>query len=213
MGLVFRDIQNADLSEIKEIIDKTWDWDDLFETQEALEATLGLYLNMVLYKSSFTKAAELNGKLVGVIMGYVENDEPRGRMLMDDGALYALKLMNMIKSDRKATYKYLSKTQDVYKEMFEEVGVNYDANLVFFVVSEEVRGKHVGKCLWLELLDYFKQKDVRSVYLFSDTECNFGFYDYIGFTKRSEREVEFVFGGEPEDFTQTIFLYDYTVNY
>ena len=212
MDLVIRDIRSADLPEIKDIIDETWDWEDLFETQEALEATLGLYLNMVLYKSSFTKAAELDGKLVGVITGYVEGDEPMGRLLMDDGALYALKLMNTIKSDRKATYKYLSKTQDIYKEMLEEVGEPYDANLVFFVVSEEVRGLNVGKRLWLELLSYFKQKGVRSVYLFSDTECNFGFYDHAGFTKRTEREVEFTFGGEPEDFSQTIFLYDYKLD-
>ena len=210
--LVFRDVRNSDLSDIKDIIDDSWDWVDLFESEGSLEATLGLYLNMVLYESSFTKVAVHNGKIVGVIMGYVEGDEPKGRLLMDDSASFALKLMNTTKNDRKAAYKYLSKTRVIYEEMFEEVGIDYDANLVFFVVSEDARGLNIGKLLWLELLEYFKQKEVRSVYLFSDTECNFGFYDHIGFTKKTEREVEFTFGGEPEDFSQTIFLYDYFID-
>lgn len=63
----------------------------------------------------------------------------------------------------------------------------------------------------IELFEYFRQKGVQSGYLFSDSECNFGFYNHLGFTKRAEREVEFEFGGKPESFEQTIFLYDFVV--
>jgi len=209
--IIFRDLCSADLPKIREIVNDSWDWASLFEKQEALEATLGLYVNMALHKSSFTKVAVLDSQPVGVIMGYVDGDEPVGRLLMDDSAIYTLALLNTVEHDQKAIYEYLSKTQEVYDKLYETVGIDYDANLVFIAVTEKARGLNVGKQLWFKLLDYLKQKDVQSVYLFSDTECNFGFYDHMGFTKRVSLETQFVFEDTPGNFEQTIFLYDFRV--
>ena len=39
------------------------------ESQETLDATLGLYLNQVLYHSTFGKVAVLNDEVVGLILG------------------------------------------------------------------------------------------------------------------------------------------------
>jgi len=211
--MIFRDIHCADLPKIREIVGESWDWAYLFEKQEALEATLGLYLNMALHKSSFTKVAVFNNQPVGVIMGYVKGDEPIGRLLMDDSALYALMLLTATTKDRKAIYEYLSKTLNTYDRLLEMADIPYDASLVFLAVSKKVRGLNIGKHLWFELLDYFKQRSVQSAYLFSDTECNFGFYDHMGFTKRASLEADFVFNGEPEDFEQTIFLYDFQLDH
>ena len=209
--LTFRDMTSDDLPAISGLVEETWDWKYLFERQESLDATVGMYLNTALHVSSFIKVAMLNHKPVGVIMGYVEGDEPKGRLIMDDSAAYALRLLSTTENDRCAAYEYISKTNEAYATLLKSAGISYDANLVFLALSKKARGLNIGKKLWLELLEYFKQKNVHSVYLFSDTECNFGFYDHMGFTRRAELEVAFSFGGEPEDFEQTIFLYDFRV--
>jgi|GEM_PF-4540935 len=58
--VTIRDVQAKDLSAIKKMIDKTWEWSDVAESKKALEATMGLYINEVLYESSFGRVALLN---------------------------------------------------------------------------------------------------------------------------------------------------------
>ncbi|MCL2851810.1 MAG: GNAT family N-acetyltransferase [Defluviitaleaceae bacterium] len=204
--IVIRDVQSDDLPEIKAIIGASWDWAELFETPGALEATLGMYLNQVLYDSSFGKAALYGGKLVGVIFGCAEGDEPTYRMLTEDSTYHTLALLNATDEERASVYDYMSKTLRAYEQMLDEAGP-YDGTLDFFVVSKEARGLNIGKRLWKELAGYLQDKRAQSIYVCSDTTCNFGFYEHMGFVKRVTREMTYVFGDEREH--QTLFLYDY----
>ena len=55
------------------------------------------------------------------------------------------------------------------------------------------------------LSDYMKSMDVKSLYLFTDSRCNYGFYDSQNFNKLNEKEIYFNY----VDAKLNVFLYGY----
>jgi N-acetylglutamate synthase-like GNAT family acetyltransferase len=60
---------------------------------------------------------------------------------------------------------------------------SFDANVEFLVVSPDAQGMGVGKKLWFDLKETFVGQGIKDIYVYTDTSCNFGFYDHQGFTK------------------------------
>jgi len=208
-NIVIRDVEAGDISTIKNIIREVWDWGELIEDEQTLDAALGLYLNQVLHSGTFGKVAVLNDKVAGVIFGSVDGIEPKYRMLMEDGTAHALTLLGASESDRKNLYELLSKLTDAYKQLVEGILDNYDGKLDFFALATEAQGLGIGKSLWIALKTYFEENNTKSIYLYTDTECNFGFYDNQGFVRKGVQEVPFDFDGE--FFKTDIFLYEFFV--
>ena len=205
--VIIRDVEEKDFAEIKEIINKTWEFEEIFESEEGLETALGIYFNQVLYGNSFGKAAILNDKVVGVIFAFANGEVPKYRMMTDDSTEYILTLINLQENERKAIYEYMGKLDSTYDELLEGKTDFYDGTLDFLIVSEEVRGLKIGKRFWNEVESYFKERNAKSIYVFTDTMCNFGFYDHIGFSRQNEKSIEFVFGDKKA--ALDVFLYDY----
>ncbi len=74
-----------------------------------------------------------------------------------------------------------------------------------FLVSKESRGLGVGKALISQTFDYMKDFNVESLYLYTDTRCNYGFYDSQNFKRLNEKKVYFDSLNDSLD----IFLYSY----
>ena len=87
---------------------------------------------------------------------------------------------------------------DVYKrqELLRESGKNDPAELALFVVSPSCRGQGVGKALFQAALDYTGQQKLDEIYLFTDTSCNYGFYEHQGMRRRCEKEHLFHINGK-----------------
>ena len=201
-----REVKPQDIPAIKTVIAEAWDWVSLIEDAETLKSTIGIYLNQVLYEGTFGRVAVLNDKVIGVIFGSIDGAPPEYRMLMEDGSAHAVVLLGASETDRKNIYEYLSKVRATYEELVSGFIDNYDGTLDFLVLTKEAQGLGIGKSLWVALKSYFEENNATSIYLYTDTECNFGFYEHCGFTKRAEQDVTFAFDGE--DFQTSIFLYD-----
>ena len=110
--------------------------------------------------------------------------------------------------ENKKLFKAFIKIQDVYKEIIQGKQDSFQGCIQLFIVSEESRGLGVGKTLIKYLSNYMQSLEVASMYLFTDTRCNYGFYDSQNFKRLNEREIYF-------DSTQEklkIFLYGYDFN-
>ena len=64
--------------------------------------------------------------------------------------------------------------------------------------------------MFSDVLDYMKSKDVNNFYLFTDTTCNYGFYERQGMTRRNEKSQSFLIKGK--ETKMTFFIYDYCTN-
>jgi len=204
--IVIRDIVLTDIPAIKQAIDNVWCFSDLVENKERLDATIGLYLNQVIYGATFGRVAVLDDKVVGVIFGIVNGEKPNQRHLLEDSTAQTLALLQAPEIERQGVYEYFTKQKEVYTQLSNGLLGHYNASLDFLVLTKEAQGLGVGKKLWISLKAYFEEKQVKSIYLYSDTGCNFGFYEHQGFTRRKELEVDFDFDGEISRVTN--FLYD-----
>jgi ribosomal protein S18 acetylase RimI-like enzyme len=65
----------------------------------------------------------------------------------------------------------------------------------------------IGKRLMNDLKDYFSKMSAESISVFTDSKCNYGFYDSQGFRRIGTKDV--VLNMTPEMGPMRIFLYDY----
>lgn len=200
-------MEAQDIQQIKKTISEVWDWISIIEDEATLNAAVGLYFNQVLFSGAFGRVAVLDGKVVGVVFASAGNDGPGYRALLEDGTKHAATLLGAREADRENIREYFTKIHQAYEQLISGLEENYDGTLDFLVLAKESQGHGIGKLLWQAAQVYFVEKGARAVYLYSDTECNYNFYEGQGFKRKREMETVFVFEGEPFETKQ--FLYEY----
>ena len=149
--------------------------------------------------------------------GLVRNEKDGKIILVKDIARHTCPLPNRFRQLRAVLSLYLTKEGRAVSKIFENVtgidrellresGKNYPAELALFVVSPSCRGQGVGKALFQAALDYTGQQKLDEIYLFTDTSCNYGFYEHQGMRRRCEREHLFHINGKAA--SMRFFIYD-----
>lgn len=200
-----KNVEQQDIPEIKRLIYMTWEWPKQLKSQTVLDAALGIYANQVLNQSTFAKAATLDGKMVGVIFCAAKEENPVYRMLQDDGSEHTIALLNAPESERLDICNALTTLAQTYTNHLN--GREYDGTITFLAISPEAQGLKLGKKLWTAAVEYFKTHNVRSMYLFTDTSCNYGFYEHLGMSRQHEQNCKFFLNNQ--ELKITSFLYDY----
>ena len=206
-GIVIRDIAAGDIPAIKDVVREVWAWEDFFDDHAIIDACVAIYFAPVLHGATFGRVALLDGKVVGVVFGAVDGERPSYKHLLEDLTPQILLMLQADELDRLGMCEYISKQTAVYKDLITGIKGEYGGTLDFLVLSKSAQGKGIGKRLWLALKEYLEAKSVAKVFLFSDSECNFGFYEKQGFVRRSKMDMSVVVDGE-EDVTEQ-YLYEY----
>ena len=205
--IVIRDITQSDIPAIKAVVREVWAWEEFFEDDAVIEACVAIYFAPVLHEATFGRVALLDGKVVGVVFGAVDGQPPRYKHLLEDLTPHVLLMMQADERDRLGFCQYLTKLGATYKALISGIEDEYDGALDFLVLSRSAQGKGVGKQLWLALKEHLEAKSATKVYLYSDSDCNFGFYESQGFVRRSKMGMHAVYDGEEEVTEQ--YLYEY----
>lgn len=74
-------------------------------------------------------------------------------------------------------FDLLDEADDALKE---KSGGGFGGELVLLILSEKARGHGLGKRLFSGACDYLRSKGAKSMFFYTDTDCNFGFYDAMG---------------------------------
>ncbi|MDR2834460.1 MAG: GNAT family N-acetyltransferase [Streptococcaceae bacterium] len=207
--ITFRNVEQQDLATLCAIIKETWDCDEFIKDEQVLKAAIQVYLNQVLLASSYGKVAVLDGEVVGVIFASIKGEDLIYRLLVESEMENIFVLMNADESDKASFIEYMYKLDSSYEELIVNRAQDYDGTLQFLALSPKARGKGVGKLLWQTLHTYLKEKEIASIYVYTDNGCNFEFYDYQGFARVDTKEVVMKFGDEAE--SMEIYLYDFQV--
>ncbi|MCC3868902.1 GNAT family N-acetyltransferase [Terrisporobacter mayombei] len=208
-NVIYRDLCKEDYERIKELIYKAFGFDEFIQDRKYLDTISTAYLQSCILSSSYSKVAEKDNKIIGIILGKAEGD--KNRLVKFHNILsYAssgFKLIMCNKENRKI-FKEFSKVHKTYNEIIEGKNKNFQGAINLFIVSDESRGLGVGKTLVHHVFDYMKSMDVKSLYLYTDNRCNYGFYDSQNFRRLNEKEIYF-------DSLQSkldVFLYSYDFN-
>lgn len=204
--VIYRDIMKSDYETIKELIGEAFGFSDFIKDKQLLDIVLSGYLQDCILDTSFSKVATKDDKVIGFILGNAKNDKNRiinlNESLEFDNNTIELIMNN---AENQILFKEFLKFPDAYKDIIKGKEDMFQGCIQLFVVSKEFRGLGVGKTLVKYLSDYMKSMDVKSLYLFTDSRCNYGFYDSQNFNKLNEKEIYFNY----VDAKLNVFLYGY----
>ncbi|PEE41015.1 GNAT family N-acetyltransferase [Bacillus pseudomycoides] len=190
--VIYRSLVKEDYESVKELIGEAFGFTEFIKDTKFLDSILNIYLQSCILGSSFSKVAEKNNKIIGVILGDSKKDKNRLKKAYNTLSLaYTMLKVFMTNKENKKFIKEFSEVQDTYKELIQGKEDDFQGCIQLFIVSGESRGLGVGKALMKHLFHYMKSMDVKSLYLYTDTRCNYGFYDSQNFERINEKEIDF----------------------
>lgn len=205
-SVVLRPLQGSDLAPLEKIIRETWTFDEISSLQTARRLARA-DLSSCLLEQSFTRVAEVAGRPVGVIMGKKLPHWYRPlRWLL---RYAASQLLLRATQDGRRVARLFSDIEVIDQRLLAQAGRAYQGELSFFIVDGSCRGLGVGRALYASLMEYFAREDIRSAYLFTDTDCNFSFYERRGWKKRGAHTEHYCFACKHSSTTYFLFEQDF----
>lgn len=202
--IIFREYQSSDADEIERIIIEAWHYNDMVSLKTAKKLAR-VFLSSCLSNQTYTMTALMNHKPIGIIMAK-DNRNFHCRIQYKLQQIRAIVSLYLSKEGR-SVMKLFSGVSDIDKRLVEENGHIYQGEVAFFAVSAAARGKGVGKKLFNSMLDYMKSRGINDFFLFTDTSCNYGFYEHSGMTRRNEKAHTFFVNNQTAE--MAFYLYDY----
>ena len=210
-SMVIRDIEECDLPALKSLIVEAfgegWNFNRFDQGTEFFHSLMEVYLSIFLNASTFGKVAVVDDKTVGAILCAANNDKEKFRQFQKDRVMHTLTLLGASEVERLDIVEHLSVSFQTIGQLLESASKNYDGSLEFIAVAKQAQGLKIGAALWNEAVEYYNSKNVKSIYLISDSACNTGFYDYNGFSRTNSKEAVYNYSTGQRRFD--IFLYEY----
>lgn len=209
--ITFKDVETRHFNEIYSLINMMWKWEDSLSNKKNFYSALNLYLDDILYNSSYGKVAILNGEVIGVVFGRLNNASPHYRMLIHNPIVDTLNLLSTCPSEQKIITKRYQLFQKSYASLLYGKESDYDGSINLLAVSKKVQGLGIGRQLWNQINSYFKKNNAQKIYLFTDTDCNYHFYDHLSLRYADSQAYSLKLPNSIWDVR--IFLYDYLIKY
>ncbi|KLI15022.1 GNAT family N-acetyltransferase [Brachyspira hyodysenteriae] len=199
--IIFREYIENDLTFLTDIVIKVWGFDDMLSEKNAkLIAELNLY--SFLNTASFAKIALKDNIPVGFLVGKIINSKQNN--------IYENKIKEIKSKISKNIEGIISllvykKIKSINNNLYKQANKNYDAELSFFAVSKDCQGLGIGKKLFQEFNYYLKENNINDFYLYTDTYCNYKFYEHFEMHKNKEKHFSIPFTSK---FDIDFYLYD-----
>lgn len=179
MTINFRETSHQDISLMTNLIKEAWYEDDQHhDSDEHLNALAEFDLNHHLNTSTFGLTAELNDKPVGFILAGAGGEEAKFRMLQTNPKQLLDKATFDTFHQPDIRAAYLMREHQANTQMLADTGIHYDAEIKLFIVSDQARGTGIGSQLYQKTLDHFKDKGVKTFFLYTDDDCSYQFYEH-----------------------------------
>ncbi len=204
MQIELREYQKQDFKALEAIIRETWHYDE-FSSPKTAGKLAKVFLSSCLTNYTFSKVAVLDGEVVGIIL---VNDIANHKCPLSNRLLQIKSLLSLYCSkEGRKVLKIFESVDGIDQQLLSENNRTYPAELALFAISSACRGKGIGKMLFQSAVSYLKQANLEAFYLFTDTSCNYGFYEHQGMVRRLEKNHVFHIKGQQAD--MRFFIYDY----
>ena len=204
MQIELREYQKQDFKALETIIKETWHYDDFSSPKIAIKLAK-VFLSSCLTNYTFSRVAVVDGTVVGIIM---VNNIAKHKCPLSNRLLQIKSILSLLSSkEGRKISKIFSNINGIDKQLLNENNKIYLAELALFVVSSSCRGKGIEKMLFQSVLKYMKQEKLKEFYLFTDTSCNYGFYEHQGMKRRLEKKH--IFNIKEQQAIMNFFIYDY----
>lgn len=177
---MIRDIQKEDLKTIHNLVLKEWYYELYKHDKDVANAYVQFDVNSCLMESSFGRVAEIDGQVMGVIMGEVKNEEKVLSSLAENPMDHLMTLMSASEEVQDAIVSQYTAEKNANQQLLQTAPVDYDGGIVLFIISKEARGQGIGSKLFNNMLTYFDKHNVNHYHLYTDDSCGYEFYNKKG---------------------------------
>lgn len=147
-----------------------------------------LYLELECATQVF--AAYMGNQLVGVLIADMKNETKLYSSFWRK--LYVKIIQFFMTVLTKGNSDIYDRTNKIMLEKYQKKA-NPDGEICFFAVDPTIQGKGIGTML-LDELD--KKEKGKLVYLYTDDNCTYPFYEHKGFNRVEEKEIMMEIGGK-----------------
>lgn len=205
--IILRELRKTDFSALEDVVRKTWNY-DRFATPKAAKKLAKVYLASCLTNQTYAQIAEVNGKPVGIILG--KNIEKHHCPLRYRWRQITALCQLLASKEGRDILGVFKNIDHIDRELLSQCEKDYKGEVALFALAPEYRGLGIGKKLFLRLMDYMRDEQIEDVYLYTDTSCNFGFYEHQGMKRQQQYQKVFQMKGQRE--TMEFYLYDVSVS-
>ena len=186
-----RELKEQDLPEIKGLLYETWIEPDFGDNEKVADKMSMIFLYELLIRHTYSKVAVYEERVIGIILGRSDNTyKLRYNLKYLLKTIFHASSLFLTKDGRKAI-KEGNKEGEADKQLYDKVKDHTNGELVLFAMDKNMKGMGIGKKLLNDFYSYMKKENVDTGYLFTDSKCDYSFYDYNGFEKKDEKEVVF----------------------
>lgn len=182
----YRPFQPSDYKPLEDVIRKTWGYDKFCSPKIAKKMSK-LYLASCLVNQTYTCVAVNNGEPVGIIMGKNEATYKKPLRYLIRQAISIVGIA--ISSEGRKIAKVFEKIDTIDDNLLENANTFFEGELAFFVVRDDQRGTGIGKTLYQRFLNYMESQELENFFLFTDSTCNFGFYEHQGLARLGQEDL------------------------
>lgn len=210
-NIIYREIEKGDYEAVKNLINKAFDFESFIDNIDVLNKSLNIYLRSCLSATTFSSVAVKDGEVIGLILGSSKNKNTILNFLKHNIVMTysVLSLLLKSKEDKKSLKDY-NKILKAYDVLMKNRKDDFQGCIELFIVSNECQGLGVGKKLVSQLMSYMKDNSVSNLYLYSDSNCNYGFYDSQGFNQIDSKTIGLLHSTNST--ILKVYLYGYKVN-
>ncbi|MEG0615866.1 MAG: GNAT family N-acetyltransferase [Oscillospiraceae bacterium] len=179
----FREFRRSDAAFLENIIRKTWNYDK-FCTPKVAKQMARVFLASCLTEQTFTKVALIGEKPVGIIMA--KNIVLHKKSLPSLFNLAKAILPLTLSKDGRQTTNFFKQINFIDNELLSSSGKKFDGEITFFAIGKECQGLGIGKNLFDFAREYLSNSGAKNFFLYTDSSCNFGFYEHQGMARLCE---------------------------
>lgn len=182
MDIYYRPYINDDLDHCAALAADAWPIPSVI-ADDTLSLMIA-YVKLSLLFSDYSEVCCVNDKVVGFLFGQADKTLPGLKESFELKKLSWGLITGKYGKLRRRLRFLASFVQTLLKVEF--YGRKFDSEVELFVVDGEYRGRGIGQSLMNRFTTHLKQKNKKTLYVYTNIECNWPFYEKYGFIKHKD---------------------------
>ncbi|MFA6803449.1 MAG: GNAT family N-acetyltransferase [Candidatus Methanomethylophilaceae archaeon] len=198
----FRPVSEGDILFIKEMMNRTWEFDAYTQNTFTVDLILSNYLKSLLDRSNYGEMAICNNGPVGFLFGRCDTVPGRNFEHLSCSGDVPDRTVNDIGWD---VYRQdLMRIRDADDLLIKDKEDSFEGELTLLMIDDSYRKNGIGRVLLNRFMRYLAKNNAKKAYLFTDDYCNFAFYSKIGFRQEDTTSIDLSDGND-----RKFFLYSF----